>query len=30
LGAFEFFGIRPKPTGQREETLVNLVARKTG
>jgi ubiquinone/menaquinone biosynthesis C-methylase UbiE len=30
LGAFEFFGIRPKPTGQREETLVNLVAHKQG
>jgi ubiquinone/menaquinone biosynthesis C-methylase UbiE len=30
LGALEFFGIRPKPIGQREETLVNLVARKPG
>ncbi len=30
LGAFEFFGIRPKPVGQREETLVNLVAYKQG
>jgi SAM-dependent methyltransferase len=28
LGALAFFGIRPKPQGQREETLVNLVASK--
>ncbi len=30
LGAFEFFGIPSKPPGQREETLVNLVAYKQG
>jgi hypothetical protein len=30
MGLFERFGVPPKGPGEREETLVNLVAQKPG